>query len=71
MVGTRDHGMSRVRFFAGLKRLGYTAHNGERLIGLSRTTLFRIANDRAKVPMVAVKLLDMYERFGVPEEHLQ
>jgi transcriptional regulator with XRE-family HTH domain len=61
--------MTQERFFAGLKRLGYTAHNGERLIGLSRSTLYRILAGRAEVPMVAVKLLDMYERFGVPEEH--
>jgi len=63
--------MNKERFFAGLKRLGFTAHNGERLIGLSRRTLYRIARGSAVVPMVAVKLLDMYERYGVPEEHVE
>lgn len=63
--------MNPQRFFAGLKALGYNAHNGERLLGLSRTTLYRIQNGIAGVPMIAVKLLDMYERYGVPREHVE
>jgi hypothetical protein len=69
MTETDQSPISPARFLAGLKALGYTPHNAEQLIGLSRTTLFRIARGTAPVPMVALKLLDMYERFGIPEEH--
>jgi len=57
------------RFLQGLRALGYSVNQAERLIGVPRTTLYRIARGQSDVPMSALKLLDMYERFGVPEEH--
>ena len=57
------------RFIAGLIRLGYSVNAAERLIGVPRTTLYRIMRGQSDVPMSALKLLDMYERYGVPEEH--
>lgn len=59
------------RFFLGLKALGYSVNAAERLIGVPRRTLYRIARGQSDVPMSALKLLDMYERYGVPEEHIQ
>ena len=61
--------MTKERFIAGLTAPGFNVNAGERLIGLSRTTLYRIARGESDVPMVVAKLLDMYERYGVPEEH--
>jgi len=33
--------------------------------------MYRIARGTAPVPLVAIKLMDMYERHGIPEEHKQ
>jgi hypothetical protein len=55
-------------FVAKLKKLGYTPHNAHELLGISRSTSFRIVNGTSKVPPIVVKLLGMYERYGVPEE---
>jgi len=63
--------ISRERFLAGLERLGYNVSTGHRLLGISRTSMYRIARGTAPVPPVVVKLMDMYERHGVPEEHRQ
>jgi hypothetical protein len=43
-------------------------HNAHELLGISRSTSFRIVNGTSKVPPIVVKLLGMYERYGVPEE---
>ena len=63
--------ITRERFLAGLERLGYNASTAHRLLGYSRTSIYRIARGQAEVPVVVMKLLDMYERHGVPEEHRQ
>lgn len=61
--------ITRERFLAGLERLGYNVSTGHRLLGISRTSMYRIARGTAEVPLVVVKLMDMYERHGIPEEH--
>ena len=63
--------MTKERFTVGLKALGFNINNGERLLGVSRTSLYRIARGTAEVPMVVAKLMGMYERHGIPEEHRQ
>jgi hypothetical protein len=59
--------MSKRDFLAAIKRLGYTPHNVHELLGISRSTAFRIANGTSTVPAVVEKLLKMYERHGAPE----
>lgn len=59
--------MTRERFVAKLKKLGYTPHNAHELLGIARSTVFRIVNGKSKVPPVVEKLLEMYERHGIPE----
>lgn len=58
--------MSKRDFLAAIKRLGYTPHDAHELLGISRSTAFRIAAGTAKVPLVVEKLLKMYELHGVP-----
>jgi plasmid maintenance system antidote protein VapI len=60
--------MSKRDFLAAIKRLGYTPHNAHELLGIARSTVFRILNGPSKVPAVVAKLLDMYERYGVPSK---
>ncbi len=61
--------MDVLRFVAGIHVLGYSISTGERLLGVPRRTLYRIASGDKPVPVAAAKLLDMYERYGIPEEH--
>jgi len=63
--------ITRERFIEGLKALGYNISTGHRLLGISRTSLYRISRGTAPVPLVVVKLMDMYEKHGIPEEHKQ
>ena len=63
--------MTADKFVKTLKRLGYTPHNAQQVLGISRSTIFRIVNGTSEVPPVVEKLLAMYERFGIPEEHKQ
>lgn len=58
--------MSKRDFVATIKRLGYTPHNAHELLGIARSTVFRIVNGQSRVPAVVEKLLEMYERHGVP-----
>ena len=58
--------MSKRDFLAALHRLGYTAHNAHELLGIGRSTVFRIVNGESKVPAVVEKLLYMFEHHGVP-----
>lgn len=59
--------MSKRDFLAAIKRLGYTPHDAHQLLGISRSSAFRIAAGTSKVPAVVAKLLEMYERHGVPK----
>ena len=61
--------MSKERFLAGLDRLGHNVSTAHRLLGCGRSTIYRMANGQAVVPGVVMRLMDMYERFGIPEEH--
>lgn len=63
--------MTKQRFIAGLERLGFNISTADQLLGMSRSTMYRIARGETEVPEVAARLMDMYEKFGVPEEHLQ
>ena len=63
--------MTADKFVKTLKRLAYTPHNAQQVLGISRSTIFRIVNSTSEVPPVVEKLLAMYERFGIPEEHKQ
>jgi transcriptional regulator with XRE-family HTH domain len=38
------------------------------LLGVSAASVYRYANGRAVIPPVVIKLIDMYERYGVPED---
>ena len=60
--------MTTRNFIAALKRLGYTPHNAHELLGIARSTVFRIVNGTSRVPPVVEKLLAMYERHGVPKD---
>jgi hypothetical protein len=57
------------RFVAGLAALGYNVSTANRLLGVGRSTVYRMSQGKAKIPMVVAKLMDMYERHGIPEEH--
>ena len=63
--------MTKERFIASLAQLGYNVSTADRLLGIGRTSVYRISKGGAAVPMVVMKLLDMYERHGIPEEHKQ
>ena len=59
--------MTGKRFVAVLTQLGYTPHNAAELLGIGRSTIFRIVNGTSSVPPVVEKLLDMYLRHGIPK----
>ena len=61
--------MTRERFSASLRYLGCNLESGWQLLGISRSTIYRISRGTTEVPETVVKLLDMYERHGVPPEH--
>ena len=61
--------MSKERFVNGLKALGHNVSTGHRILGVGRSTIYRMSTGEAEVPQVVVRLMDMYERFGIPEEH--
>jgi hypothetical protein len=61
--------MTTKQFTMAIKRLGYTPHNAHELLGIARSTVFRIIAGESKVPPAVEKLIDMYERHGVPHPH--
>lgn len=62
--------MSKERFVAGLAALGYNVSTAHRLLGMGRSTIYRMADGSSAVPEVIRRLLDMYERHGIPPEHV-
>lgn len=56
------------RFLASITKLGFNVSTADRLLGIGRTSIYRIARG-GEVPEVVQRLLDMYERHGIPEEH--
>jgi hypothetical protein len=69
MVKPRPVVMTAERFIEGLAALGYNVNTANQLLGIGRTSVYRISKGGAEVPMVVAKLMDMYERHGIPEEH--
>ena len=63
--------MTKERFVQGLARLGYNVSTAHRLLGMGRSTIYRMSNGTSAVPVVVAKLMDMYEKHGIPEEHRQ
>lgn len=61
--------MTGQRLSQGLTALGYTVSNGDTLLGVARRSLYRMCKGDAPIPVNVAKLLDMYERHGIPEEH--
>ena len=57
------------RFTASLAKLGYNVSTAHRLLGVGRSTIYRMAEGQAVVPGSVMRLLDMYERHGIPPEH--
>jgi hypothetical protein len=56
------------RFLASITKLGFNVSTADRVLGIGRTSVYRIARG-GEVPEVVARLLDMYERHGIPEEH--
>ena len=63
--------MTKERFIEGLAALGTNISTAHRLLGMGRSTIYRMADGSSDVPEVVARLMDMYEKFGVPEEHRQ
>jgi len=59
--------MSPETFTRKLKKLGFTPHNAHELLGTGRASNFKYASGAAEVPEIVELLLDMYERYGVPD----
>ena len=62
--------MGPATFVRRLKQLGFTPHNAGLLLGIGRSSAYKYANGVSEIPAYIVKLLDMYERYGIPEGHL-
>jgi hypothetical protein len=60
--------MKAKQFVAALKKLGYTPHNADELLGCSRAAAFKWAKGETAVPLYIEKLISMYLRHGVPKE---
>lgn len=61
--------MTRSAFLFALSKLGYSPHNAHQILGIGRSTVFRISAGQSKVPPAVVRLIDMYLRYGVPKDH--
>lgn len=54
-------------FIRRLKKLGFTPHNADELLGIGRSSAFKYASGESEVPTIVELLLEMYERHGVPD----
>jgi len=61
--------ITREQFLSTITGLGYNVSTADRILGIGRTTVYRINRGTSEVPEVVARLLDMYIRFGIPEEH--
>ena len=61
--------MSKDRFLGGIAALGHNVNTANRILGVGRSTIYRMATGKAVVPPVIARLMDMYERHGIPPEH--
>lgn len=66
---SENYEMTSSRFRESLMRLGYNISTANRLLGIGRTSVYRISKNQVEAPEVVLRLLDMYERYGIPEEH--
>ncbi|HEX3412858.1 MAG TPA: hypothetical protein VHT00_14155 [Stellaceae bacterium] len=57
-------------FLARVERLGFKPHGAHELLGVARSTVFRIASGATKVPLTVERLIEMYERYGIPDDHM-
>jgi predicted DNA-binding protein YlxM (UPF0122 family) len=60
--------MTQKQFLAALKALDCSLNRAPELLGIGRTTVYRIMRGETEVPAYVEKLLDMYRRHGVPNE---
>jgi len=56
-------------FATKLKQLGLRPHDAHLTLGIARSSVFKIVAGDAEVPLVVARLIDMYERHGIPDEH--
>lgn len=63
--------MDPATFIRRLAALSYNISTAHRLLGMGRSTIYRMSKGTAKVPEVVTRLIEMYERFGIPEDHRQ
>ena len=62
---------TREQFLQAVAGLGYNVSTADQILGIGRSTVYRINRGTSEVPEVVARLLDMYIRFGIPEEHKQ
>jgi hypothetical protein len=60
---------TREQFLQAVTGLGYNVSTADRILGVGRSTVYRINRGTSEVPEVVARLLDMYIRYGIPEEH--
>jgi predicted transcriptional regulator len=63
--------ITREQFLQTIAGLGYSVSTANRILGIARSTVYRINRGTSEVPEVVARLLDMYIRYGIPEEHRQ
>ena len=61
--------VTREQFLQTIAGLGYNVSTADRILGIARSTVYRINRGTSEVPEVVARLLDMYIRYGIPEEH--
>jgi hypothetical protein len=60
---------TREQFLQAIAGLGHNVSTADQILGIGRTTVYRINRGTSEVPEVVARLLDMYIRYGIPEEH--
>ena len=58
--------MTRKQFEAALHELGTSKNAAGELLGIARSTVYRILAGDTEVPLYVEKLIEMYLRYGVP-----
>jgi hypothetical protein len=61
--------MDAATFVSRLAALGFNVSTAHKLLGMGRSTIYRMSKGQAEVPEVVARLMDMYEWFGIPEKH--
>lgn len=63
----RDEAMTKETFVKVLKKLGHTPYSSHDDLGLSLRQAMRYAAGDQPIPGPVAKLLDMYQRHGIPK----